>query len=183
MITAEATALTRRQPLSISTSEGTFETSAVIIAAGSKYRRLEVPGEERLSGHGVSYCATCDGFFFRGKEVAVIGGSDTALSDALELSRHVNRVHVVHRRDQLRAGKALQQTAFGQPKVEFIWNAVVDRVLGEEMVTGVRLRDTKTGKLTTLDVAGVFVAIGITPNSQWLSGTLSIDDAGYVVTD
>lgn len=182
-IMAEATALTGRQPISVSTSEGTFETSSVIIAAGSKYRRLEVPGEEDLSGHGVSYCATCDGFFFRGKEVAVIGGSDTALSDALELSRHVNKVYVVHRRDQLRAGKALQQKAFAQPKVEFIWNAVVDRILGEGLVTGARLRDTKTGKLTTLDVDGVFIAIGLMPNSQWLSGTLKIDDAGYAITD
>jgi thioredoxin reductase (NADPH) len=182
-ITAEATAITRIQPLSVSTSEDTFEASSAIIAAGSKYRKLEVPGEESLSGHGVSYCATCDGFFFRGKEVAVIGGSDTALSDALELSRHVNKVYVVHRRDQLRAGKVLQQKAFDQPKVEFIWNSVVDGILGEEMVTGVRLRDTKTGKLTALNVAGVFVAIGSTPNSQWLSGIVEIDDAGYVVTD
>jgi len=182
-ITAEATAITGIQPLSVSTSEDTFEASSVIIAAGSKYRKLEVPGEESLSGHGVSYCATCDGFFFRGKEVAVIGGSDTALSDALELSRHVNKVYVVHRRDQLRAGKVLQQKAFDQPKVEFIWNSVVDGILGEELVTGVRLRDTKTGKLTALNVAGVFVAIGSTPNSQWLSGIVEIDDAGYVVTD
>jgi thioredoxin reductase (NADPH) len=182
-ITAEATAITRTQPLSVSTSEDTFEASSAIIAAGSKYRKLEVPGEESLSGHGVSYCATCDGFFFRGKEVAVIGGSDTALSDALELSRHVNKVYVVHRRDQLRAGKVLQQKAFDQPKVEFIWNSVVDGILGEELVTGVRLRDTKTGKLTALNVAGVFVAIGSTPNSQWLSGIVEIDDAGYVVTD
>jgi thioredoxin reductase (NADPH) len=182
-ITAEATAITGIQPLSVSTSEDTFEASSAIIAAGSKYRKLEVPGEESLSGHGVSYCATCDGFFFRGKEVAVIGGSDTALSDALELSRHVNKVYVVHRRDQLRAGKVLQQKAFDQPKVEFIWNSVVDGILGEELVTGVRLRDTKTGKLTALNVAGVFVAIGSTPNSQWLSGIVEIDDAGYVVTD
>jgi len=182
-ITAEATGLTRGQPLGVSTSEGTFEASSVIIAAGSKHRRLEVPGEERLSGHGVSYCATCDGFFFRGKEVAVIGGSDTALGDALELSRHVNKVYVVHRRDQLRAGKVLQQKAFGQPKVEFVWNAVVEGVLGEELVTGLSLRDVRTGELTTLDVAGVFIAIGLTPNSQCFSSIVETDDAGYVVTD
>lgn len=182
-ITAEATGLARGQPLGVSTSEGTFEASSVIIAAGSKYRKLEVSGEESLAGHGVSYCATCDGFFFRGKEVAVIGGSDTALSDALELVRHVKKVYVVHRRDQLRAGKVLQQRAFDEPKVEFIWNSVVDGILGQEMVTGVRLRDTKTGKLTALDVAGVFVAIGFTPNSQWLSDIVETDEAGYVVTD
>jgi thioredoxin reductase (NADPH) len=183
VMTTEVMNLAQGQPYTISTPEGSFEATAVIIAAGSEYRRLGVTGEERLTGHGISYCATCDGFFFRDREVAVVGGGDTALTDALELSRHAKKVYVIHRRDQLRAGQVLQQRAFAQPKLEFIWSTVVQEVRGEKAVEGLGLRNVKTGELSTLDVPGVFVAIGLTPNSQRFSHAVKLDDAGHIITD
>jgi thioredoxin reductase (NADPH) len=182
-LTAEVTGLTQGQPYSISTTEGNFEAEAIIIAAGSEYRKLGVLGEERLAGHGVSYCATCDGFLFRGREVAVVGGGDTAITDALELTRHATKVYVIHRRDQLRAGKVLQQRAFAEPKLEFIWSSVVEEILGDKVLKGLRLRNVKTQELSTLDVAGIFVAVGLTPNSRSFSDILELDDAGYIITD
>jgi len=183
VITAEVTGLTQGQPYGISTTEGSFESAAIIIAAGSEYRKLGAIGEERLSGHGVSYCATCDGFLFRGREVAVVGGGDTAITDALELSRHARKVHVIHRRDQLRAGYTLQQRAFAQPKLEFIWSTVVEQILGEKVLKELRLRNVKTHEFSILEVAGVFVAIGLMPNSQRFFNIVDLDDAGYIVTD
>ncbi len=183
VVTAEVTGLAQGHLYSVSTTEGSFEAAAIIIAAGSEYRKLWVIGEERLSGHGVSYCATCDGFLFRDREVAVIGGGDTAITDALELSRHAKKVYVIHRRDQLRAGQVLQQQAFAQPKLEFIWSTVVEEILGEQLVKGLRLRNVKTHNFSTLEVAGVFVAVGLTPNSQCFSNTVKLDDAGYIITD
>ncbi|MCK4402691.1 MAG: thioredoxin-disulfide reductase [Dehalococcoidia bacterium] len=183
VVTAEVTGLAQGHLYSVSTTEGSFEAAAIIIAAGSEYRKLWVIGEERLSGHGVSYCATCDGFLFRDWEVAVIGGGDTAITDALELSRHAKKVYVIHRRDQLRAGQVLQQQAFAQPKLEFIWSTVVEEILGEQLVKGLRLRNVKTHNFSTLEVAGVFVAVGLTPNSQCFSNTVKLDDAGYIITD
>jgi len=183
VVTAEVIGLTPGQPYGISTTEGNFEATAIVIAAGSEYRKLRVVGEEKLSGHGVSYCATCDGFLFRDRKVAVVGGGDTAITDALELSQHAKKVYVIHRRDQLRAGQALQQRAFAQPKLEFIWSTVVDEVMGAKVLKGLRLRNVKTGQHSILEVAGVFVAIGLMPNSQRFSNTLELDDAGYIVTD
>jgi len=183
VVTAEVTSVAPRQPYSVSTTEGSFESAAIIIAAGSEYRKLGAIGEERLSGHGVSYCATCDGFLFRDREVAVVGGGDTAITDALELSRHAKKVYVIHRRDQLRAGQVLQQQAFAQPKLEFTWDTVVEEVIGEELVKGLRLRNVKTHQLSTLEVAGVFVAVGLTPNSQYFSNIVKRDDAGHIITD
>ncbi len=183
VVTAEVTGFTRGHPYEVSTTEGSFEAAAIIIAAGSEYRKLGVAGEERLSGHGVSYCATCDGFFFRDQEVVVVGGGDTALTDALELSRHAKKVYVVHRRDQLRAGQVLQQQAFAQPKLEFIWSTVVEEIVGEEVLKGLRLRNVKTGELSALDVAGVFVAVGLTPNSECFRNVVEVDDVGYIVVD
>jgi thioredoxin reductase (NADPH) len=182
-ITGEVTGISQGNPYTISTTEGGFEAAAIIIAAGSEYRKLGVIGEERLSGRGVSYCATCDGFLFRDREVAVAGGGDTAISDALELSRHAKKVYVIHRRDQLRAGQVLQQQAFAQPKLEFIWNTVVEEVTGEKIVNGLRLRNVKTHEFSTLEVAGLFVAVGLTPNSQRFSNIVKLDDAGYIITD
>jgi len=181
--TAEVTGITTGQPHSVSTTEGSFEAAAIIIAAGSEYRKLGVLGEERLSGHGVSYCATCDGFFFRNKEVAVIGGGNTAITDALELSRHTKKVYVIHRRDQLRAGQVLQERAFAHPKLEFIWNTVVEEVLGDRLLEGLELRNVKTGQQSNLKVDGVFVAVGLMPNSKQFFKILELDDAGYIVTD
>ncbi len=183
VVTADVTGIAQGQPHSISTTEGDFEAIAIIIAAGSQYRKLGVLGEESLSGHGVSYCATCDGFFFRDREVAVVGGGDTAITDALELTRHVKKVYVIHRRDQLRAGQVLQQRAFAQPKLEFIWNTVVEEILGEKLLSGLKLRNVKTGQSSILKVAGVFVAVGLMPNSQQFSNILEVNDTGYIVTD
>jgi thioredoxin reductase (NADPH) len=182
VVTAEVTSVAPGQPYSVSTTEGSFEAEAIIIAAGSEYRKLGVPGELRLSGHGVSYCATCDGFLFRDREVAVVGGGDTAITDALELSRHAKKVYVIHRRDQLRAGQILQQQAFAQPKLEFIWSTVVEEILGEKLLSGLKLRNVKTEQHSILEVAGVFVAVGLTPNSQCFSDTVKLDDAGYIIT-
>ncbi|MHC1578127.1 MAG: thioredoxin-disulfide reductase [Dehalococcoidia bacterium] len=183
IVTAEVTGISQEQPYSISTTEGSFEAPAIIIAAGSEYRKLGVASEERLSGHGVSYCATCDGFFFRDREVGIVGGGDTAITDALELTRHVKKVYVIHRRDQLRAGQVLQQRAFAEPKLEFIWDSVVEEVLGDKTVEGVTLRNVKTGQQSSLRLDGVFVAVGLMPNSQQFFDILELDDTGYIVTD
>jgi len=183
VVTAEVTGITPGQPYGVSTTEGSFEAVSIIIAAGSEYRKLGAIGEERLSGHGVSYCATCDGFLFRGREVAVVGGGDTAITDALELSQHARKVYVIHRRNQLRAGQVLQQQAFAQPKLEFIWSTVIEEILGEEVVKGLRLTNVKTKQHSILEVSGVFVAVGLMPNSQHFFNILELDDAGYIVTD
>ena len=183
VVTAEVTGIAQGQPYSVSTTEGSFEAAAIIIAAGSEYRKLGVAGEEMLSGHGVSYCATCDGFLFRDQEVAVVGGGDTAITDAMELSRHAKKVYVIHRRDQLRAGQILQQRAFAEPKLEFIWSTVVDEVLGDKVLEELKLRNVKTGQHSILQVAGVFVAVGLMPNSQSFFKIVDLDDAGYIITD
>jgi thioredoxin reductase (NADPH) len=183
VVTAEVTGIAQGQPYSISTTEGDFEAIAIIIAAGSEYSKLGVIGEERLAGHGVSYCATCDGFLFRDREVVVVGGGDTAITDALELSRHAKKVYVIHRRDQLRAGQVLQQRAFAEPKLEFIWSTVVEEVLGDKVLEELKLRNVKTGQQSNLKVDGVFVAVGLMPNSQQFFNILELDDTGYIVTD
>jgi thioredoxin reductase (NADPH) len=183
IVAAEVTGISPGKFYSVSTTEGNFEARAVIIAAGSEYRKLGVPGEGRLTGHGVSYCATCDGFFFRDQEVAVVGGGDTAITDALELTRHVKKLYVIHRRDQLRAGEVLQQRAFTEPKLEFVWNTVVEELLGDKMLEEIKLRNVKTGQLSILKVAGIFVAVGLIPNSRSFSNIVDLDDAGYIVND
>jgi len=183
VVTSEVTGITSRESYSIATTDGDFKAVAIIIAAGSEYRKLGIPGEERLVGHGVSYCATCDGFFFRNREVAVVGGGDTAITDALELTRHAKKVYVIHRRDQLRAGQVLQQRAFAQPKLEFIWSTVVEEIMGEESISGLKLRNVKTGQSSILKVEGIFVAVGLVPNSQQFSNTVNLDNTGYIVTD
>jgi thioredoxin reductase (NADPH) len=183
VVAAEVTGIAPEQAYNISTTEGVFEGKAIIIAAGSEYRKLGVPGEERLTGHGVSYCATCDGFFFRDREVAVVGGGDTAITDALELTRHAKKVYVIHRRDQLRAGQVLQQRAFAEPKLEFIWSTVVEEVLGDKMLEELKLRNAKTGQHSILKVGGVFAAVGVMPNSRSFFNIVDLDDAGYIITD
>jgi len=183
VVIAEVIGVTEGQLYIISTTEGSFEGAAIIVASGSEYRKLGVTGEERLSGRGISYCATCDGFFFRDMEVAVVGGGDTAITDALELSQNARKVYVIHRRDQLRAGQVLQQRVFDHPKLEFIWSTVVEDVLGEKMLEGLKLRNVKTERQSTLNVNGLFVAVGLRPNSQSFSSILELDDAGFIVTD
>lgn len=182
-VKAEVTGVEVGKPYKIATTEGSFEAGAIIIAAGSEYSKLGVPGEEMLLGHGVSYCATCDGFFFRQREVAVVGGGDAAITDALELTQHASKVYVIHRRGQLRAGQVLQQRALAEPKLEFIWNTVVEEIAGEQAVKALKLRNVKTKRLSTLEVAGVFVAVGLKPNSQPFAGIVELSETGHIVTD
>jgi len=164
------------------TTEGDFIAQAVIIAGGLQFRKLEVPGESEFMGRGVSYCATCDGPLFRDKTVAVIGGGDTALTDALSLSKFASRVKVIHRRNQLRASKVLQGKARADPKIEFIWNSVVTEVKGEKKVTDLVLKNTQNGTISLLAADGVFVAIGLITNTEYLRGVLPLDEWGYIVT-
>jgi len=181
--TADVTSISPGKPHRVITTEHSLEAKAIIIAAGSQYRRLDVPGEGQLLGRGVSYCATCDGPLFRGEQVAVIGGGDTAVSDALDLSQYAQKVYLVHRRDQLRASQVLQQRAFAEPKIEFVWNAVVGEIIGEQMVQALRLRDVNTRQLSSLDVAGVFVAVGLVPNDKPFAGILQLSETGHIITD
>ena len=155
----------------------------VILATGSGYRELGLPDEKRLSGHGVSWCATCDGFFFREKKIVVVGGGDTAMEEATFLTRFGDTVTIVHRRGELRASKIMQERAQSNPKISFAWNSEVAGILGEDRVTGVRLRDTRTGEERELDADGLFIAIGHDPRSDLFKGQIELDDEGYVKVD
>jgi thioredoxin reductase (NADPH) len=157
-----------------------YRAHSVILAMGSSYRELGVPGEKRLSGHGVSWCATCDGFFFRGQDIAVIGGGDSALEEATFLTRFADTVTLVHRRDTLRASKIMQERAFANEKIRFAWNSEITEVLGDEKLSSLELRDTVTGATRTLAVTGLFVAIGHDPRSELVRGQVSLDGEGYV---
>lgn len=167
----------------ITTDDGDFAARVVIIATGSNYRKLGIEREAELTGRGISYCATCDGFLFRNMEVAVIGGGDTAVTDALELSQHCSKIYVVHRRDQLRASEVVQRAAFSNSRIQFVWNSVVDSIEGTDKVAAVNLKDIKTGLKSRLAISGVFVAIGLIPNSELFSGMLSLDETGNISTD
>lgn len=156
---------------------------AVILATGSSYREIGLVNEKRLSGHGVSWCATCDGFFFRDQNVAVVGGGDSAMEEATFLTRFARKVYVIHRRGDLRAAKVMQERAFANPAIEFIWNTVVTDVLGDDKVCGLRLRDVITGEERTLDVTGMFVAIGHEPRSELVAGQVRLDSQGYVLVE
>ena len=156
---------------------------AVILAMGSGYRELGLENEKRLSGHGVSWCATCDGFFFREQDIAVIGGGDSAMEEALFLTKFARKVYVIHRRDELRASKVMQERAFANEKIEFVWNTVVTDVLGDDKVTGLRIRDSVTGLERDLPVTGMFVAIGHDPRSELVVGQVRLDENGYVLVD
>lgn len=158
----------------------TIEAKAVILAMGSAYRELGLPNEKRLSGHGVSWCATCDGFFFRGQDIAVVGGGDSAVEEATFLTRFANSVTMIHRRGELRASKIMAERALNNPKIKFAWNSEVAEIYGEEKVTGVQLRDTNTGELSKLDITGLFVAIGHEPRNELIKGQIDLDEAGYV---
>ncbi len=170
-----------RRPFLITSDSGEFLARAVIIATGASARWLGLPSEQQLQGRGVSACATCDGFFFKNKDVAVIGGGDTAMEEALFLTRYATHVTVIHRRDTLRASKIMQERAQKHPKISFIWNSEVIEVLGEEGVTGLRLRNVQTGEESTLAVQGLFLAIGHQPNTALFKGIIQMDQAGYIV--
>ena len=182
-LAAEVTGVSKGHPYQIFTTEGDVQAESIIIAAGSEYRKLGVAGEEEFTGRGVSYCATCDGFFFRDQEVAVVGGGDTAITDALELVQHCRKIYVIHRRDQLRATKVLQEKAFSQPKIEFVWNTVVEEIVGGGKLRALKLRNVKTGQPSSLEVSGVFIAVGLKPNSQLFTHLVELDEAGFVITD
>jgi thioredoxin reductase (NADPH) len=164
-------------------SEGReIRANSVIISTGATARMLGLDSEGRLLGHGLSTCATCDGFFFRGAEIAVVGGGDSAVEEATFLTRFATKVTLIHRRDELRASKIMQERAFSNPKIEFRWNTVVEDLLGGEKLAGLRLRDLKTDDVSDLSVGGVFVAIGHDPNTSLFAGQVDLDPAGYIVT-
>lgn len=163
-------------------AEPTYQSRALIVATGAQALMLGLPAEERLLGHGLSTCATCDGFFFRDQEIAVVGGGDSALEEALFLTRFARKVTVIHRRDTLRASKIMQERAFANERIEFCWNSVVVDILGEHAVEAVQVRDVHTGEERELAVTGVFVAIGHRPNTDLVKGQLDLDDNGYIIT-
>ena len=168
-------------PKVVKTDSETYLAEAVIIATGSKYRELEVAGEKALAGHGVSWCATCDGFFYRGHDIVVVGGGDSALEEAMFLTRFASSVTLVHRRDKLRASKIMQERAFANPKIKFAWNSEVAEILGDGKVSAVRLRDVTDGSARDVPVTGVFVAIGHDPRSELFTGQLATDAEGYLL--
>jgi thioredoxin reductase (NADPH) len=169
-----------QRPFRVSTAERVFTADAVILATGASARWLGLESEQLFLNKGVSACATCDGALYRGKPIAVVGGGDTAMEEALFLTRFATKVTVIHRRDELRASKIMQERARKNEKIQFVWNAVVDEVLGEDFVTGVRVRDVKTGVTRELPVEALFVAIGHKPNTELLRGQLELDDVGYI---
>ena len=164
----------------ITTSDGVYEARTVIISTGSEYRHLGIDGEERLSGHGVSYCATCDGFFFKDQDIVVVGGGDSAMEEATFLTRFARSVTVVHRRDELRASAVMAKRAQEDPKISFAWNSRVVELDGEDSLTAVTLEDTVTGERRRLEASGLFVAIGQVPRSELVADVLDLDEAGYI---
>jgi thioredoxin reductase (NADPH) len=170
-------------PKVLKTADATYLARSVIIATGSSYREVGVPGEKRLAGHGVSWCATCDGFFFREQDIAIVGGGDSAMEEATFLTRFARSVTVIHRRDTLRASKIMQDRALSDPKIRFAWDSEIVEVVGDDRVTGVRLRNIRSGEETILPVTGIFVAIGHDPRSDLFTSQLAVDADGYLLVD
>jgi thioredoxin reductase (NADPH) len=170
-------------PKVVKTADEIYRARAIIIATGSSYRELGVPGEKQLSGHGVSWCATCDGFFFREQDIAVIGGGDSAMEEATFLTRFARNVTIVHRRESLRASKIMQDRAMSDPKISFAWDSEVLEMVGQDRITGLKLRNVRSGEESTLPVTGIFVAIGHDPRSELFKGQLATDDDGYLLVD
>jgi thioredoxin reductase (NADPH) len=167
----------------VTTTQGPKEANAIILASGATWKKLGIEGEDELMGRGVSFCATCDGPFYRDQDVAVIGGGDTAVEEAIFLTRFVSKVYLVHRRDQLRATKLLQERAMAQEKIEFVWDTVPVQILGKDGVEGIELKNVKTGSVSRRDVKGVFVFIGTIPNTELVKGQVDLDENGFVITD
>ncbi len=170
------------RPFKVWVDQDLYESESIIISTGASARWLDVPGEEKLRGYGVSACATCDGFFFRDKEIAVVGGGDSAMEEALFLTKFASKVTIIHRREEFRASKIMANRALEHPKIEVVWNTVVEEILGDSGVTGVRLRNVVTDEASDLAVEGVFMAIGHDPNTAVFAGQIDTDDAGYVLT-
>jgi len=184
METADVTGITRADgTFQITTEDEKYSAKSVIIATGAYYRKLGVDGEDRLEGRGVSYCATCDGFLFKNMVVAVVGGGDTALGDALELSEHAKGVFIIHRRDQLRGSAVLQRLVLTHPKIKMVWNSEVESITGEQKLRMLNLINKKTGVKSTLEVDGLFVAVGLIPNSGLVKGLANLDESGNIITD
>ena len=167
----------------VKTTEGDIVAKAVIIASGSGRVKLDVPGEEEFTGRGVAYCAICDAYFYRDLSVVVVGGGNAAINEALDLSKFAAKVIVIHRRQELRATRILQEKAFAEPKIEFLWNTVVEAIEGEDVVKRIRLRNVRTGEKSAMDISGIFVAIGFKPNTDYLKGVLSLDANGAIITN
>ena len=167
-------------PKVVRTADETYLAKSVIVATGSRYRELDIPGEKELAGHGVSWCATCDGFFFREQDIAVVGGGDSAMEEATFLTRFARSVTVIHRRDNLRASKIMQDRAFDNSKIKFLWDSEIVEAVGDTKITGLRIRNLKTGQEDVLNVSGVFVAIGHDPRSELFTGQLDVNPEGYL---
>ena len=172
-----------QRPFKVWVGEDLFEAESLVIATGASARWLDVPGEARLRGYGVSACATCDGFFFRDKELAVVGGGDSAMEEASFLTKFASKVTIVHRRDEFRASKIMANRALDNPKVEVVWNSTIEEVLGEDLVTGIRLKNLETGEESTMPIDGMFLAIGHDPNTNIFQGQLELDEKNYIVVD
>lgn len=170
-------------PFYVKTYGNEYQADAVIVTAGASPRHLDIPGEEEYIGRGVSYCGTCDGFFFRNKDVVVVGGGDSAIEEGIFLTRFADKVEVIHRRDELRAGAALQKRAFANEKMSFVWDTVVDEIVGNGVVQGLKVTNRNTGEEDFIKTDGVFIFIGHYPNSKFLEGQLAMDEHGYVITD
>jgi thioredoxin reductase (NADPH) len=170
-------------PFNIQTHSATYQARTAIIATGAVPRHLGVPGEAEFFGRGVSACATCDGFFYQGKRIVVAGGGDSAIAEGIFLTRFASEVLVVHRRDQLRATKIYQERAFANSKIRFVWDSVVEEIVGEQTVTGVQVRNVKTGETSIIEADGVFVYIGMDPGTELFAGQIELNEAGYVITD
>jgi len=180
----ERLAVNQDGSFTLATSGGDeYIAQAVIVTAGADYNHLGVPGEERLTGHGVSYCGTCDGAFFKDMEVVVVGGGNAAMDEGLFLTRYASKVHVIHRRDQLRADAILQERAFANPAMDFTWNTVIEAINGTDEVESVFLRNVETGEVSTLPIKGVFIFIGQTPNTHLLKGLVGLDAGGHAIVD
>lgn len=167
----------------VAVGDKSYKTLSIVVATGAQWNKLGVPGEEEFAGKGVSYCATCDGPFYRNRDVVVVGGGDTAIQEALFLTHFAKKVTVIHRRDRLRAAAILQKRAFAEKKIEFVWKAKLAEVAGTEFVTGVKVADVDSGKITTIDAEGVFIFVGRTPNTELFHDIVNVDKGGYIMTD
>ncbi len=180
--TASAVDLSQR-PFKVTTDSGEYAADSLIISTGADPNKLKVPGEQELTGRGVSYCATCDGWFFKDKKVVIVGGGDSALEEGLFITRYASSVTIIHRREELRASPLLQKRAMEHPKVNFIWNSVVTEVVGTDKLEALKLKNVKTGEVTTFETDGLFIFIGHTPNTQMFQGQLEMSDLGYIVVN